>query len=142
MLIFYEAPHRLRAALLDMEAILGPRETAVIKEITKMHEGIVRGTLPAVREELEHLTIAGEYVVLLDGARKEDVTKTGTPESQRLFVERMEEALSEIKSLMKQGRGRKEAVRIVSEEYSLSKNELYDRSLEGAAGQGKDDRRT
>jgi len=142
MLIFYEAPHRLRAALLDMEAILGPRETAVIKEITKMHERIVRGTLPAVREELEHLTIAGEYVVLLDGARKEDVTKTGTPESQRLFVERMEEALSEIKSLMKKGRGRKEAVRIVSEEYSLSKNELYDRSLEGAAGQEKDDRRT
>lgn len=142
MLIFYEAPHRLLASLLDMEAILGPRETTVIKEITKLHEGIVRGTLPVVREALQHLTIAGEYVVLLDGARNEDVTKTGTPDSQRLFVERMEEALSEIKSLMKKGRGRKEAVRIVSEEYSLSKNELYDRSLEAAAGKGKDDRRT
>ena len=138
-LIFYEAPHRLLAALLDMEAILGSREAAVIKEITKLHEGIVRGTLPAVREALERLTIAGEYVVLLDGARKEGAAKTGTPESERLFGERMEEALSEIKSLMKKGRGRKEAVRIVSEEYSLSKNELYDRSLGGAAGHGRDE---
>ncbi len=141
-LVFYEAPHRLRAALLDMEAIFGPREAIVIKEITKLHEGTVRGTLPAVREALEHLTIAGEYVVLLDGAWKEGVTKTGTPESQSLLRERMEEALSEIKYLMKKGRGRKEAVRIVSEDYSLSKNELYDMSLEGTAGHGKDDRRT
>ncbi len=138
-LIFYEAPHRLLAALLDMEAIFGPREAAVIKEITKLHEATVRGALPALREALDHLTIAGEYVVLLDGARKEDVTKTGTPESQRLFGERMEEALSEIKALMKKGRGRKEAVRLVSEDYSLSKNELYDRSLGGAAGHGKDE---
>lgn len=136
-LIFYEAPHRLLAALLDMEAIFGTREAAVIKEVTKLHEGIVRGTLRAVRETLEQLTIAGEYVVLLDGDRKEGMTKSGSPESQRLLGERMEEALSEIKSLMKKGRGRKEAVRIVSEEYSLSKNELYDKSLEGAAGHGK-----
>jgi 16S rRNA (cytidine1402-2'-O)-methyltransferase len=136
-LIFYEAPHRLLASLLDMEAILGPRETAVIKEITKLHEGIARGTLPAVRDALKRLTIAGEYVVLLDGDRKEGMTKTGSLESQRLFGERMEEALSEIKSLMKNGRGRKEAVRIVSEEYSLSKNELYERSL-GVPGTVKD----
>ncbi len=127
-LIFYEAPHRLLAALLDMEAILGPREAAVVKEITKLYERIVRGALPAVREALERLKIAGEYVVLLEGARKEGVT--------------IEEALSEIKSLMKKGRGRKEAVRIISDEYGLSKNELYDRSLEGAAGHGKDDQRT
>ena len=139
-LIFYEAPHRLFASLLDMEAIFGPREAAVIKEITKLHEGIVRGTLPVVREALKHLKIAGEYVVLLDGDRKEGMTKTGSLESETLFEERMEEALSEIKSLMKKGRGRKEAVKIVSEEYSLSKNELYDRSLGGGTGHDKDKR--
>ena len=130
-LVFYEAPHRLRAALKDMEAVFGPREAAVIKEITKLHEGILRGNLPAVCEKLELLTIAGEYVVLLDGAGKECVAKTGAQESQKLFGERMEEALSEIKFLMKKGKGRKEAVRLVSEEYCLSKNELYDRSLGG-----------
>jgi 16S rRNA (cytidine1402-2'-O)-methyltransferase len=118
-LVFYEAPHRLIASLLDMEAILGLREAVVIKEITKMHEGIVRGTFPYIREALEHLTIAGEYVILVEGM----------PESDRSFESRMEEALSEVKSLMKKGGGRKETVKIVAEQYGLSKKELYDNSL-------------
>ncbi|MBF0505801.1 MAG: 16S rRNA (cytidine(1402)-2'-O)-methyltransferase [Nitrospirae bacterium] len=114
-LVFYEAPHRLLEALLDMETIFGPREAVVVKEITKLHEATIRGTLTAVREELEHLTIAGEYVILVEG--------------KRLFGARMEEALSEIKSLMKKGRGRKEAVKVVADEYGLSRKELYDKSL-------------
>ncbi len=128
-LVFYEAPHRLAEALLDMEAVFGPREAVVVKEITKLHEATVRGTLTAVRAALEHLTIAGEYVILVEGARKEGPAVPGTPESQRLFGARMEEAVSEIRSLMKMGRGRKEAVKIVAEEYGLSRKELYDRSL-------------
>jgi 16S rRNA (cytidine1402-2'-O)-methyltransferase len=130
-LIFYEAPHRLLDALMDLEAVFGPREAAVVKEITKLHEGSVRGTLTQVREALEHLTTAGEYVILVEGFGKEGMTKTGTLETQRLSGERMDEALSEIKSLIKKGLGRKEAVVIVAEEYGLSKKELYDRSLEG-----------
>jgi 16S rRNA (cytidine1402-2'-O)-methyltransferase len=118
-LIFYEAPHRLLDALLDLEAVFGPREAAVVKEITKLHEGIVRGTLTAVRAALEHLMVAGEYVILVEG---EGVREGGMT---------MEEALSEIKSLMKKGLGRKEAVRTIAEEYGLSKKELYDRSLGG-----------
>ncbi len=129
-LVFYEAPHRLIAALLDMEAIFGPREAAVVKEITKLHEGTVRGGLAAVREALEQLTTAGEYVILVEGDRKEGMTMAGSPEGQGLFVVRMEEAVSEIRTLMKKGRGRKEAVKIVAEEYGLSRKELYDKSLE------------
>lgn len=128
-LVFYEAPHRLLEALLDVEAIFGPREAVVVKEITKLHEATIRGTLTAVREALEHLTIAGEYVILVEGARREDPATAGTPDSQRLSDARMEEAISEIGSLMKTGRGRKEAVKIVAEEYGLSRKELYDRSL-------------
>lgn len=115
-LIFYEAPHRLLVTLRDMEAVLGSREAAVVKEVTKLHEGIVRGKFADVRDALEHLTIAGEYVIVVEGAREEGMTT--------------EEALSEIRLLMKRGVGRKEAVRTVADEYGLSKNELYDRSLE------------
>jgi 16S rRNA (cytidine1402-2'-O)-methyltransferase len=115
-LIFYEAPHRLMETLRDMEAVLGSREAAVVKEVTKLHEGVVRGTLADVRDAFERLTIAGEYVIVVGGAVEAGLT--------------VEEALGEIRLLMKRGVGRKEAVRTVADEYGLSKNELYDRSLE------------
>lgn len=116
-LLFYEAPHRLIDALADMESVFGPRQAAVVKEITKLHEGIVRGTLESVREALDNMTIAGEYVIIVSGAPEITVT--------------MEEALSEVGSLMKKGLGRKEAVGIVAGEYGLSKKGLYDGSLGG-----------
>ncbi|MBF0559629.1 MAG: 16S rRNA (cytidine(1402)-2'-O)-methyltransferase [Nitrospirae bacterium] len=115
-LIFYEAPHRLIETLLDMETVLGPRAAAVVKEVTKLHEGVVRGELADVRGEVEHQTIAGEYVIVLEGAREAGISA--------------EEALGEIRLLMKRGVGRKEAVRTIADEYGLSKNELYDKSLE------------
>ncbi|MBI3593304.1 MAG: 16S rRNA (cytidine(1402)-2'-O)-methyltransferase, partial [Nitrospirae bacterium] len=87
------------------------------KEITKLHEEMVRGTLPEILERVENMTIAGEYVLLVEGDRREGMT--------------MDEALGEIILLMKKGRGRKEAVKIVAEEYGLSKKELYDKSLLG-----------
>ena len=114
-MIFYEAPHRLIAALTDIEDVFGPRQAAVVKEITKLHETILRGALTSVIEALGDMTIAGEYVIIVQGAPKMTIT--------------MEEALIEIKSLMKKGHGRKEAARIVSGAYGLSKKDLYDGSL-------------
>jgi len=115
-IIFYEAPHRLLETLLDMEAVLGSRGAAVVKEVTKLHEEVVRGTLADVRAAVEQSTIAGEYVIVVGGVREAGMTE--------------EEAMSEIRLLMKKGVGRKEAVRKVADEYGLSKNELYDKSLE------------
>jgi len=114
-LIFYEAPHRIFETLKDMEEIFGQRQAALAKEITKMHEEILRGTISEIVDMLETRTIAGEYVIIVEGKSKEAVS--------------IEEALEEVKSLMKRGKGRKEAVKIVAEGYGLSKKELYDRSL-------------
>lgn len=114
-LVFYEAPHRLLDTISDMESVFGGREAALAKEITKIHEEVLRGTLPELLAALESKTIAGEYVIIIEGEKREGMT--------------MDEALNEIRSLMKKGRGRKEAVRIVSEEYGLSKKALYDKSL-------------
>jgi 16S rRNA (cytidine1402-2'-O)-methyltransferase len=115
-LIFYEAPHRVLDTLSDMEKIFGERKTVLAKEITKMHEEILRGTISEILDMLETRTIAGEYVIIVEGKSREAVS--------------IEEALEEIKSLMKRGKGRKEAVKIVAEAYDLSKKELYDKSLE------------
>lgn len=115
-LVFYEAPHRVFEALEDMLEIFGDRKAALVKEITKIHEETLRGTLDNVIEQLVDRTIAGEYVIIVEGKRKEDVS--------------FEDALQELKALMKQGKGRKDAVKIIAGQYGLSKKELYDRSLE------------
>lgn len=114
-LVFYEAPHRIIETLKDMYDIFGNRNIAVFKEITKLHEEVFRGTLEKVISEIEGSTIAGEFVILIEGKGEKGVS--------------LEDALKEVTSLMKKGKGRKEAVSIVSEAYGLSKKELYDRSL-------------
>ncbi len=114
-LIFYEAPHRLMKVLSDMIEIFGERRAALAKEITKFHEEVLRGTIPEIIQALETRMIAGEYVIIVEGFHKERLT--------------IEEALSEVNSLMKKGLGRKEAVKTVSEGYGISKKELYDKSL-------------
>ena len=95
-LIFYEAPHRIFETLADMEEILGQRNAALVKEITKIHEEIIRGSLTDVVDALENRTIAGEYVIIVEGKTKVSLTD--------------DEALDEIRSLMKKGKGRKELI--------------------------------
>ena len=114
-LIFYEAPHRLFDTIAAMEDIFGERKAVLAKEITKIHEEILRGAIPEILDVLENRTIAGEYVIIVEGRKKEVMT--------------MDEALNEIKSLMKKGKGRKEAVKMVAAEYGLSKKGLYDKSI-------------
>ena len=115
-LVFYEAPHRIIDTLGDLGEEMGDRKIAVVREITKLHEEAVRGTASELLAMIESRTIAGEYVVVVEGMRKEHLTP--------------DEALDEVKLLMKKGLGRKEAVKTVAEGYGLSKKELYDRSLE------------
>jgi 16S rRNA (cytidine1402-2'-O)-methyltransferase len=115
-LVFYEAPHRILETLSDMEEIFGERKAAVIKEISKIYEEIIRGNISEVFRALEKTTIAGEYVIVMEG---------------RAEVEKLtsDDALHEVRTLMKKGLGRKEAVKKVAEAYGLSKKELYDKSL-------------
>ncbi len=69
-LIFYEAPHRLRALLDDVEALFGERPAALAKELTKLHEAILTGSVAAIRDWLgaEPGRERGEFVLLLQGA--------------------------------------------------------------------------
>jgi 16S rRNA (cytidine1402-2'-O)-methyltransferase len=64
-LIFYEAPHRIQAALEDIQHILGDRETCVARELTKIHEQFLIGTLSEIRPAVKPL---GEFVIIVSGA--------------------------------------------------------------------------
>jgi 16S rRNA (cytidine1402-2'-O)-methyltransferase len=115
-LILFEAPHRIIATLKDLEEIFVERKAAVIKEITKIHEEVLRGSISEIRSRIEKTKIAGEYVIILEG--KLEVKKIAT-----------KDILLEIHSLMKKGLKRKEAVKKIAEAYKLSKKELYNKSL-------------
>ncbi|MCX7792844.1 MAG: 16S rRNA (cytidine(1402)-2'-O)-methyltransferase [Thermodesulfovibrionales bacterium] len=115
-LVFYEAPHRLLETVEDfLEVFGGERRVAIFKELTKIHEQVFRGSIQEVYSKLLESVVAGEYVIVLEGSGK--------------ILSSFEEALEEVKVLMKQGMGRKEAVKTVAEHYNLSSKELYDRSL-------------
>ena len=117
-LVFYEAPHRIRDTISDFADVMGDRNIVVIKELTKFYEEVLRGTVPDVLVRLEQSTIAGEYVIVLEGR----------PETETL---NMDDALAEVRELMRKGLGRKDAVKRIAGAYGLSRKELYDRSLEG-----------
>jgi 16S rRNA (cytidine1402-2'-O)-methyltransferase len=115
-LVFYEAPHRISETLEDMENLFGNRKITVVKEITKIHEEILRGRISDIVVQMRDKKIAGEYVIIIEGMSE-------------FHEHSMEDVLMEIRMLMKKGLGRKEAVKKVAEEYGLSKKELYDKSL-------------
>jgi len=115
-MIFYEAPHRILETLVDMEALFPGRRAALVKELTKMHEEVLRGNISEILANMEKTKIAGEYILILGGKTEKDRVST-------------EDALIEVHSLLKKGLGRKEAVKKIADQYGLSKKELYDKSL-------------
>ncbi len=115
-LVFYESPHRLVDTLIDMEEAFGAERRAVLfKELTKLHEEVIRGSISAILDRLEGATIAGEYVLVVQGKARDAAS--------------FDEALQEVRALVRKGKGRKEAARTVASQYGLSVKELYDRSL-------------
>lgn len=66
-LIFYESPHRLKAFLEDALAVYGDREAALANELTKLFEGVRRGSLSTLLAALENEEPRGEYVVVISG---------------------------------------------------------------------------
>ncbi len=118
--VIYESPHRIIESMAEISGIFGRRRMVLAREITKLHEEVIRGTVSEVFDLLRDSKIAGEYVLVVEGRPAEE------------GGDREEDAIREIRSLMKKGLGRKEAVKRVAEHYGLSRKELYDRSLEGA----------
>lgn len=109
-LIFYESPHRLLDTLNDMLKILGNRNIAISREITKKFEEIYRGTISDVINELE--VVKGEFVIVVEGNK--DVN-----DFSNLSI------LEHIELYIKNGLDSKEAIKKVAHERKLNKNEVY-----------------
>ena len=115
-LVLYESPHRIIDSLSDIAEMMPGRDVAVCHELTKLNESVYRGSIEAVLSTLEEEKIAGEYVIVIRGALRDEFS--------------FDEALEEVEKLMKAGKGRKEAVNIIAKDYGMSKKKLYDSSLD------------
>jgi 16S rRNA (cytidine1402-2'-O)-methyltransferase len=127
-LVAFEAPHRLRATLIDMLEELGDREVAVCRELTKLYEEVFRGSLS---QAVEHFQAPlGELVLVVQGA-PEEASASGPPPFQ------LEVARQELSRLREAGTRAKEAVAQVAGSLDLPKNTVYQLWLETArSGRG------
>ena len=117
-MIFHEAPHKLRATLADMAEILGDRPAALCRELTKLHEETLRTTLLQAAELYREKEPRGEYVLVVAGAQPAEEPAVS-----------LEEGVRQVLRLREAGMKMKEAVRTVSAQTELNKNDLYEAVL-------------
>ena len=119
-MIFYEAPHKLQNTLLDLQETFGPeRPISLCRELTKLHEEIIRTTIGGAIAHYEVQPPKGEYVLVVAGAPEQ-------PESQSTPAD----AAAMVAQLMEQGMSRKDAVRQTAKALNLPKNAVYDAALD------------
>ena len=88
-MVFYEAPHKLSNTLRDLYEALGDRELAIVREITKIHEEVIRTTLAAAAEKYAEEGLKGEIVLIISGkpeAEEEEVTLSDAVALARVYV--------------------------------------------------------
>lgn len=120
-LVFYEAPHRLEETLEDVAEILGAeRRVAVARELTKLHEEVLRGPVSQVREKLSHREggVKGEIVLLVAGAGM-DAATTLPATSRAGLKQRLQQIMAEQKL------DEKAALKILAKETGKGKSEIY-----------------
>ena len=114
-MIFYEAPHKLKATLKDMYAYFGDREIAIVKELTKIHETVMRTSLKKAIDYFEIEIPRGEYVLIIAGAEKQK-------EKQPVTLEQAVELANE---LVSKGVSVNEASKTVAADTGIKKSLIY-----------------
>ena len=119
-MIFYEAPHKLLNTLEDMAETFGPsRPVSLCRELTKLHEEVVRTTLGGAITLYTQQPPKGEFVLVVAGAEPV-VQEAATPA----------DAAKRVAELIADGMSRKDAVKQTAQELNLPKNVVYDAALE------------
>lgn len=125
-LVAYEAPHRIRETLDDIAGVLGERPICVARELTKVYEEFVRGTVAVVREHFETHAPRGEFTLVIGGQTAEDESGTGRGEPWG-----DEQVLAAVRNLMASGLTRPEAVKRVAKTSGRDRREVYQLALAG-----------
>ena len=120
-LILYEAPHRLLKTLKELFEYMGDRNIAIVREITKLHEEVLRGKLADIIAdyESEKIAIRGEYVLVIEGKslleKREERQKSFEEVSIREHYEKY----------IAEGMDKKEAMKAVAKDRGIQKRDVY-----------------
>ena len=110
--ILYEAPHKLKNTLKDLRDIVGNRKMVLARELTKIHEEYIRGTVDELIEKSENLK--GEIVLIIEESKKK--------EENKLNDLSLEEHYNFYKT---QGLSKKEIIKKIAKDRNVNKNEIY-----------------
>jgi 16S rRNA (cytidine1402-2'-O)-methyltransferase len=122
-LVFYEAPHRLMESLQDLQQILGDREIVVAREVSKVYEEFLRGTLDKIIAQLAEQTVKGEITLVVRGSTNESSVSE-------------KELEAEIQQLAEGGMGIKAISEFLSDRYHVSKRKVYQMALQLRKSEG------
>ena len=114
-MIFYEAPHKLPQTLRDLYASFGDRKLTIVREITKIHEEVIRTTTKNAAENLSDGSVKGEIVLVLEGAPQVDDTEEFT----------LEYAVETAKKFIENGARATDAAKEAAALTGFKKNEIY-----------------
>jgi 16S rRNA (cytidine1402-2'-O)-methyltransferase len=115
-LVFYEAPHRLKESLQDMQQIFGERQIVIGRELSKVHEEFLRGTVSDVIARLADREVKGEVTIVVHGCTDECQVSE-------------ENIGTEIHRLIDEGMGIKDISELLGERYRISKRQIYQLAL-------------
>lgn len=108
-IIFYESPHRITDTLSQILDVFGNRNIAIVREISKIHEEVIRDNIKNILKISD--TLKGEMVIIVEGNTKEETLEVNYTE--------------EIDKLLTQGYSKRDAIREIADKYNVSKNKLY-----------------
>lgn len=114
-MIFYEAPHKLPATLRDLYAAFGERKLSIVRELTKIHEEVIRTTTRYAAENLADGSVKGEIVLVLEGAKQTKDEEEYT----------LEAAAALAKQLIEKGEKATEAAKQAAAVTGFKKNDIY-----------------
>ncbi len=116
-MVFYEAPHKLPATLKDMFKYFGDRQIVLVRELTKIHETVLKTTLSQAISYYEENVPRGEFVIIIEGANKEKKTFT------------LDDAVKIAKDLVKEGKSTSFAAKEAAEITGIKKGDIYKQIL-------------
>jgi 16S rRNA (cytidine1402-2'-O)-methyltransferase len=119
-IVLFESPHRIEATLEDLRAVLGDRRVSLARELTKLYEEVLRGTLTEVEAALKEKPPRGEITLVVEGAVHDH--KVEPPPA---------ELAARARALMDAGVERKEAMARVAEEAGVPRRKVFDALLDG-----------
>ncbi len=121
--VLFESPHRVATLLRDVLVELGDRRVAIARELTKLHEEVIRGRTSEVLAGLPDVELKGELVVVLEGSRRPEVLDQA-------------ELVGEAQALVQAGMRKRDAAAEVARKRGASANAIYKALLEGHSAEG------